>query len=135
VEGLEFYRRVKKDINDPNDANWISNDPCPVCLTKGFDIAKACLLTCTDKKKLYCEECVLEWRQRRCDAMGRVPCPICKREAYFVSTKWVFVNNTQAREKALQDSRKRHQRDKLARKKARNALQRADDGDKQADAE
>ncbi|KAJ8081334.1 hypothetical protein PM082_007169 [Marasmius tenuissimus] len=127
-----LYRRVKEDIQDPDDTKWTSKDPCPVgsfprsiklkddlhgrqvYLTKGFNLDEACLLTC----ELYYANCAIQWRDRcfnptswdlfhggsallnsganDSSSIG----PICRRDSYFVSTKWIFVHNAAARDRA-----------------------------------
>ncbi|KAL0062804.1 hypothetical protein AAF712_010342 [Marasmius tenuissimus] len=121
VDGHLLYRRVKEDIQDPDDANWTNKDPCPVCLTKGFDLDEACLLTCDCKKKLYCAGCAAQWRNRCSNKLGCVPCPICRRDSYFVSTKWVFVHDAAARDRAKKESRKKYEKVKRANRKKRGA--------------
>ncbi|KAL0062769.1 hypothetical protein AAF712_010307 [Marasmius tenuissimus] len=118
VDG-HLYRRVKEDIQDPDDANWTNKDPCPVYLTKGFDLDEACFLTCACKKKLYCAGCSALLNS---GANGSSPIgPICERDSYFVSSKWVFVHDAAARDRAKKESRKKYEKVKRANRKKRGA--------------
>ncbi|KAL0563205.1 hypothetical protein V5O48_018870, partial [Marasmius crinis-equi] len=124
INGSEFYKRVKADVKDPNDQDWISTDGCPICLEDHFDIGSGCLLTCTDKKKIYCKMCVTGLLETRSNELDQVECPLCRKSAYFISTKWVFPNDEEKRQAAILESSKRHRRNKKAKKRQRAAAER-----------
>ncbi|KAK1218275.1 hypothetical protein PQX77_019040 [Marasmius sp. AFHP31] len=117
VDGRALYHRVKTDMKDPDDKGWMSNDCCSICQDKQFDINEGCLLACTDKKKYYCDVCVSKCRAQWADDQGRVQCPFCRQQTFFISTTWIFVNDKAKREEARKASRKKYQREKKSRKR------------------
>ncbi|KAL0057432.1 hypothetical protein AAF712_015930, partial [Marasmius tenuissimus] len=121
IDGRVFYRRVKTDIKDPDDKEWMRKDPCSICQDEQFNITKGCLLACPDKKKYYCDVCVSRSREQCADDQGRVRCPFCRQPTYFVSTKWIFVNDEAKQREAQKETNKRYQKAKKSRKRQRLA--------------
>ncbi|KAL0572098.1 hypothetical protein V5O48_009866 [Marasmius crinis-equi] len=139
IEGKECYRRIKRELADAGDLEWVRKPQCPVCLEEDFDIQSACLATCSDVKTLYCRGCVLKILEsdKRRDKVGRVICeympqrkatnadnppiaPMTRQWTYFICTKWVFVNDENARKSAMAESKRRYKKaQKKARKKAK----------------
>ncbi|KAL0057959.1 hypothetical protein AAF712_015382, partial [Marasmius tenuissimus] len=93
IHGCVFYHQVKTNIKDPDDKEWMTKDSCCICQDKQLDITKGCPLACTDKKKYYCDQCVSKIQEQWGDDQGRILCPFCQQLTYFVSTKWIFVND------------------------------------------
>ncbi|KAL0566855.1 hypothetical protein V5O48_015145 [Marasmius crinis-equi] len=121
VDGRNLYRRAKTDMKDPNDLGWMSKDVCPVCIESQFDVSKGCLLACPDKKKYYCENCVSSLRQTDADDLGRIPCPFCRKRAYFVCTQWIFVNDEDKRKEAKARYKRAHRNQQKSQKRKREA--------------
>ncbi|KAL0563897.1 hypothetical protein V5O48_018163, partial [Marasmius crinis-equi] len=122
IEGKECYRRIKRELADAGDLDWVRKPQCPVCLEEDFDIQSACLAMCSDVKTLYCRGCVLNILEsdKRRDKVGRVISPMTRQWTYFICTKWVFVNDENARKLAMAESKRRYKKaQKKARKKAR----------------
>ncbi|KAG7092101.1 hypothetical protein E1B28_008477 [Marasmius oreades] len=120
VDGGAFYQRAKADLKD-SDSDWIYEDGCLIC-TDDLDVARACLLACTDKKKLYCQDCV-KVLQEKADQVGRVSCPFCRRQVYFINTQWVIANNEEKRRSAISARKKRKRKQKKSAKRKKLAEQ------------
>ncbi|KAL0573743.1 hypothetical protein V5O48_008204 [Marasmius crinis-equi] len=141
INGSDLYKRVKADVKDPNDQDWISRDGCPICQEKHYDLGNGCLLACTDKKKIYCKQCVTGLLESQTNEHGQVQCsfkvvvvedrdlnnlfagPLCRKHTYLISTKWVFVNDEEKRQAAIEESHKRHRKNKKSKKRQRAAEQ------------
>ncbi|KAJ8078216.1 hypothetical protein PM082_000422 [Marasmius tenuissimus] len=126
-DGQEFYQRVKRELTDKLDTTWLSVDGCAICYETAFDLGKAALMTCVDKKKIYCEECVstlLHGKKddegtvivdSKKDNQGRVSCPVCGQNHYFVNTMWVLEVERAA---IVLEKRKAYEKLKQSRRKA-----------------
>ncbi|KAL0068966.1 hypothetical protein AAF712_003959 [Marasmius tenuissimus] len=123
VDGRALYHRVKVDIKDPDDKGWMGEECCSICHDEQFDTTKGCLLACTDKKKYYCDNCAAQARKHWADNQGRVPCPFCRQPSYFVSTRWIFVDDGARREAARKERRKKYEKMKKSKKRKQNALE------------
>ncbi|KAF9268629.1 hypothetical protein L218DRAFT_994467 [Marasmius fiardii PR-910] len=117
VGAHEFFQRVKEDLKNVEDQDWMGN--CVICSTP-INTEKACFLICTCKRNVYCSTCVRGCREASANKpqvrSDYVECPTCRAQTYFVHMKWVLINDPVKRDIAKRASAKKIKSAKRKRK-------------------
>ncbi|KAF9059943.1 hypothetical protein BDP27DRAFT_1370990 [Rhodocollybia butyracea] len=103
VNGVEFYRHLKKDKKE-------------IC----YAASGKALMTCGCRSVAYCKDCVPQLLKAALET-GKLSCPLCRRNTYFLAIEWLFEPDPEHHREEMRKNKRARNTENRRRRRARKA--------------